>query len=463
LNINEIKENELVGDPFVDAGLVAIRLLAGKEIDSCSNVDLEKISGELIELYLTPAWSKEIQSIFPNSTYIQSARKYDKQGKSKNFLLELIQGVNGLAHNKDHCLFCGRHTFSMKDNKPFFKTQVPLVGSSDFLNFFPSFGNGVGICARCALALQFSPILFYKVGGKPTCVSFSRKQALEEYGKECVDQVRKNKLLGKYGNKESSGLFDEGYKSPQTALFHLADKVWLQYKKMGYLSKSDEIVIYKLDNYNQNPRGIEVFKLPNNVFNFVIHLNDSPEYREIWQILLRKYYSREEEAGGEGKSGKTKNKIFEYLVRNESILWAFRDKENKKVTVPWEIVEYYVEKVRNMNKQRIESIKNLGDKIAECVKETNNKKRVNGIVSARDFPAFRNQLGLVAKDWQKLRKEKSMLTFEEYVSALNLENGYGWKEVQDLITIRLFEKLHDMLSGDESEGNDIEEAGDDQV
>lgn len=461
MSTDEIRTNELVGDPFVDAGLVAIRLLAGKGIDSCTAKDLEKISDDLVELYLTAAWSKEIQSIFPNSTYIQSAKNYDKSGKSKDFLLELIEGIKGADHGQDQCLFCGRQTFSMKDNKPFYKTQIPLVGSSDFLNFFPSFREGIDICARCALAIQFSPILFYKVGGKPVCVSFSRKQALEEYGAECVEQIRKGRLLQKYENQDSSGLFDEGYKSPHTTLFHLADKVWSQYKKSGYLSKTDEIVIYRVDNYNQNPRGIEVFKLPNNVFKFVISLNDSPDYREIWQALIRKFYYRKE-AERDEETGKNSNKIYEYLLRNDSILWAFWDKENNRTTVPWEIVERYEGLVRNMNKQKIESIKNLGDKIAECVEKTNNKKRVNGIVSAKDFSSFRNQLRLVSKDWQKLGEEKSMLTYDEYVSALNLDSGYAWREVQDLIVIRLYEKLHGMLSGDENEGNDNEEAGDNQ-
>jgi len=99
-----------------------------------------------------------------------------------------------------------------------------------------------------------------------------------------------------------------------------------------------------------------------------------------------------------------------------------------------------------MNKQRIEAIKNLADKIAICIEESKNKKRINDIISARDLPTFRNQLRLVFRDWQKLGKEQPMITYEEYISTIIPEDYSNWREVQDLIIIRLYEKLHNMLS-----------------
>jgi CRISPR-associated protein Cst1 len=58
-----------VGDPFITSGLLAVKLKTGFSIAECSEDKLKQISDELVYLYLTPAWSKELQSIFPNSTY----------------------------------------------------------------------------------------------------------------------------------------------------------------------------------------------------------------------------------------------------------------------------------------------------------------------------------------------------------------------------------------------------------
>ncbi|VVB55054.1 CRISPR-associated protein (Cas_CXXC_CXXC) [uncultured archaeon] len=444
---NESKiKNEFVGDPIVDAGLMAIKLLANKETNEYSKDELKKIADDLLKLYLTPAWSKEMQSIFPNSTYIQPAKNYNKEEKSREFLYELIDGI-GISENREkYCIFCGNPAYMRKDEKPFNKTQIPLVGSSDFTNFFPSFNDGIEICARCALAIQFSPVLYYKTGGKPSCISCNNKEVMQVYGKECIEYITRNKLLGAYKTKDFSGIFDEGFKSPQNALFHLAYKVCLKYKRLRILKEHEEIVIYHIDNFNKDPKGVRIYKLPNEIFKFVIILMNSPEYKKTWFNLLDKHYSKFDTNNDSPIWKTNNNRIHEYLLKNESILWAFKDDNSKKPTVPWIIVECYMELVRNMNKQRIEGIKNLADKIAICIEENNTKKRINDIISARDFPTFRNQLRLVFRDWQKLGKEQPMITYEEYISTIIPEDYSNWKEVQDLIIIRLYEKLHNMLS-----------------
>ena len=103
-------------------------------------------------------------------------------------------------------------------------------------------------------------------------------------------------------------------------------------------------------------------------------------------------------------------------------MWAFRDNKSKKATVPWTFVEHYMKLVRNMNKQRLEGIKNLADKIAICIEETDNKKRVNEIASAKDFSMFKNRLRVIFRDWQKLGKEEAMITYDEYISAVIPDN-----------------------------------------
>lgn len=445
---------QIVGDPFVDLGLIAIELLANQNVDDCTTDDLKKLANDLVDLYLTPAWGGELQSIFPNSSYIQFAKGYDRKEKSIEFLHELIEGIND-GSDEDYCLFCGNPAHKRKDDKPFVKTQIPLIGSSDFVNYSPSFHNGIGVCARCALAIQFAPILYYKTGGKPSCVSCNNRSILEIFAKECIDYINQQNILDSFQSKSTSGIFDEGFKSPQNAIFNLAYKMSTQYKRKGFLNGNEEIIIYRIDNYNQNPDGVSIYRIPSNMFKFVFSVMNSPEYKMMWYNLLSKHYIGKEDTKNNLPIWKTNyNSIHDYLLKNRSILWAFRDNKSKKATVPWTIVEHYMKLVRNMNKQRLEGIKDLADKIAICIEEKGNKKRVNEIASAKDFTTFKNRLRTIFKDWQKLGKEEPMVTYDEYISAVIPANYSNWKEVQDLIVIRLYEKLHFMLADIEDEGDE---------
>jgi CRISPR-associated protein Cst1 len=454
--IDNIKiQSGFVGDPIVDSGLMAIKLLTKRELYDCSNEDLKKQSDDLVNLYLTPAWSKDILSIFPNSTYVQTARNYDKEANSKEFLQELIDNINNFDADAGYCIFCGKPAYKRRDGKPFVKTQIPLIGSSDYTNFFPSFKNGIDICARCALAVQFAPILFYKTGGKPSAISCNNKDVIKAFGMECIEYINKQKVLNAFKSKETSGIFDEGFKSPQNALFHLAYKLSTNYKSL--LNSNEEIMIYRIDNYNQNPSGVSIYKLPNNVFKFVISMMKSPEYKRIWYVLLSEHYHGKEVTKDGLPFWKVHyNTIHDNLLNNRSILWAFRDDKAKEPTVPFIIVEHYMDLVRNMNKQRIEAIRNLADKIAICIEETKDKRRINDIVSAKDLPAFRNQLRHIFRDWQKLGKDEPMITYDEYIATVIPGDYSGWREVRDLMIIRLYEKLHDMLSTEKEDEVELE-------
>ena len=142
----------------------------------------------------------------------------------------------------------------------------------------------------------------------------------------------------------------------------------------------------------------------------------------------------------------TPNPIHIQLLNNQSILWAFKDDERKTLTVPFIVVERYMGLVRGMNKQRIEKIKNLADRIAECIEKSGDKKRVNALQSAKDLISFRNQIRLILKDWQKQGHEDPLIGFDDYIEVLIPGDYAGWTEVRDLIVIRLYEKLHSMLA-----------------
>ena len=145
----------------------------------------------------------------------------------------------------------------------------------------------------------------------------------------------------------------------------------------------------------------------------------SPEYRASWFALLSRYYSKSKKESEDVPLWKvTPNPIHIQLLNNQSILWAFKDDERKTLTVPFIVVERYMGLVRGMNKQRIEKIKNLADRIAECIEKSGDKKRVNALQSAKDLISFRNQIRLILKDWQKQGHEDPLIGFDDYIEVL---------------------------------------------
>jgi CRISPR-associated protein Cst1 len=449
----ESPQGEIVGDPFVDTGLLAIELMTKKPFSTCTPEDLKLAADALIDIYLTPAWRVELYSIFPNSTYIQSSRGYDHRKRSREFLYGLIDGINDTSDSTTFCCYCGSPAH---EDMSFYKTHVPLVGSGMFINYFPSFQNGLNICARCALAIQFSPLLWYKAGGKPCLISSNNSAIIREFGNDAFRTIRMRLASGEYESKDNSGLFDEKFKSPQNALFHLAYKFGKNYYVRGICRPDDSIVLYHIDNYNQNPAGIRIYSLPSNVFHFVASVMNSPKYRSAWFALLGRHYVKTKD-DEELPIWKTKrNYIHVALLDGKSILWAFKDDKTETPTMPWAVVEGYMRSVRGMNQQRINRIRDLSDNIAICIRESKKPRRISDIASARDLPSFRNQLQLIMRDWQKLGKEEPLTTFDDYTAVLLPGDYRGWTEVRDLMVIRLYEQLHDLVAKD-TEPEEVEE------
>jgi len=225
----------------------------------------------------------------------------------------------------------------------------------------------------------------------------------------------------------------------------LAYKFSKNYCVRGICGPNESILLYHIDNYNQNPTGVRIYALPSNIFRFVAFMMNSSDYRLAWFALLSRYYVKVK-GDEELPIWKAKNNIIHtYLLDGKSILWAFKDDRTKMPTMPWAVVEGYMRSVRRMNQQRVNLIRIMSDDIALCIRESKRYNRVMDLAAARDLAAFRNQLQLLMRDWQKLGKEEPLTTFDNYTAILLPGDYRGWTEVRDLMVIRLYEQLHDIL------------------
>lgn len=110
-----------------------------------------------------------------------------------------------------------------------------------------------------------------------------------------------------------------------------------------------------------------------------------------------------------------------------------------------------------MQKERIEAIKDLADKISELIILKDNAKRINQIQQASKYDSFRNVLLKIWKDWILIKKESPLIDFDTLVEHIFPEGALSWKETQDLILFRLYEKLQKWLIAKNELQEEVEE------
>ncbi len=138
------------------------------------------------------------------------------------------------------------------------------------------------------------------------------------------------------------------------------------------------------------------------------------------------------------------NRVYRNLTDGRSIIRYFFD-DGFTVIGNWDLVSFYLRKVRNMEERRISTIKNVADQFLEFCKSTGSAKRILQLHYARSYRDFRSTLLKVQEAFVK-KEGKPLLGFDEYVLDLAPEGGKTWQETRDLLLFRIYEKGASWLS-----------------
>ncbi|SNX53177.1 type I-B CRISPR-associated protein Cas8b1/Cst1 [Thermoanaerobacterium sp. RBIITD] len=437
------------GNPFVDAGITALLVWSNKDKPEDIDIDdVKNLANEITELYLEKNWNKIMFSIFPNSKITNPSIK-DKKDAYKKFLDELIDDIVPIDTD-GNCIACGRRS----SNKPYTKTQIPLTGSSDFINFFSYGKEGADYCPACVLAIQFAPLVFYKCGNL-VCLQSNNSDFLRIYANRCKNSVEDQKA-----SKNYTGCMDEGFFNTVNALFHLASDIILTYDRRNWQDDKTSIRMYHFTNYNQPPiDNLSIYDMPDKIFRFLAYVLQHEE-KDNWKRVIKRSYivTKKINLDNEEEYKNLKNDIYERLLRGNSILKYFIDYGERNVYVGWSLLEYYMKGVRDMDQKRLDAIKKVGDEIALLIKSKNKVKRLTQIENAKTYSDFRNVLRYVIKDRIAEGFEEPLFTLDDYENYLFPDESLSWKETQDLIIFRLYEKLHKwLIESKEIEVSDEEE------
>ncbi|BAW29299.1 CRISPR-associated protein, Cst1 family [Methanosarcina thermophila] len=419
------------GNMFADNGIWAICQWAGKkDPKELEIVDIKECVSDIVPIYLTESWGKTLFSVFPNNAVTNPSVK-NKEQRLKEFFEGLISQTEPLK-DAGNCISCGKR--DVKDLRT--KSEIPLIGSGSLINFFPFGQPGGDYCPACTLAVQFSPLVFYACG-KLLLIHSNSDKVMRYWAGKAIKDVRRQISVNNY-----SGCFDEGYKNPVNALFHIIEDIIIQYDE-NWVEENPSINMYHFTNYNQGP-DLDIYRVPTPVFRFLACVKEPKQFTEWKKIVRRGYFNWDKIKEGDEYKNRG-NSVYINLLKGRSIVKYFIDNKNRQVYGDWELLEFYLTEVRNMGGKRLDTLKRVGDSLSEYIKGTENIKRLNQLEMASNFASFRNQLRFIEKDRIKISAQDPLFTLEEFMEDLFPEGNLGWRETQDLLLFRIYENLHNWL------------------
>lgn len=434
----ENRECLVTGDPFVDAGGLALQVLKNK-FPNKSKMELIEF---VTDIYVDK-WNGKIDSIQLNSKITHNSKK----GKAKKIAaLEYFKNLenNKLEGTSGFCRTCGNEGFLIGAGRE----QFCLSGSGGLVNFHHGHEKGVMICKECSEKLFFLPLIVMQMG-KYLSLLHTQNENSQKYWAEITVIANLNKI----GRNLSEGIIKSEYSNPKNAIFNIAIEIITKYE-----SESGYIQLFHFTNFGSSP-DCDIYLLPNPVFSF---MSKALRYcRRDWFNFVKRYYhikksswddmsqtwlKKDDSAFEETEFKNNPNDVFEALLTGKTILGKLRkfykESYQKNISISPLLAIYYLTEVKNMKQEQIDLIKRIGNTIFKQLQEDGSNKKYLTMIegSSKAYQLRSVILRIVKKNYNNGEKDP-VVTLSEYVNYL-FPDGQYWGEVRDLLLIFLYELLH---------------------
>jgi CRISPR-associated protein Cst1 len=184
----------------------------------------------------------------------------------------------------------------------------------------------------------------------------------------------------------------------------------------------------------------------------------------LWHRIVWRGYvnakSQEEQDENETLR-KYHNRVYHRLLNNESISGYFVDVKRRKPVVRgdlgWRLFASYQREVISMDQRRIDSLRDLGDRIAPLMRDRH--RRLLTLERADSRGRLTDVLYRLSKDAITRDHKEPLITFDQLVSdVFPHDTAYSdWREVKYLLLFRIYEQLFDELKDDPGYANTEDE------
>jgi CRISPR-associated protein Cst1 len=461
------------GHPYIDIGVATIVAFAGKKKpEELVESDLEAIADYMAANYTVNPLRSFLTVVFPNSGFTQPA--YFKEPKKQQIYAERVLRAfrSNTRKTGETDIFLDAPVpeipFDVKGELAYgraFRQHVPLLTGEDVINFFPNGEPGMLISGEALLAIHAFPLGCAKVSGKLLAVHSDNPDITFYFAKQFLEQNRLAIHVAQQSEDKSK--LEEPHLKLRTLII---DTLLSASQKQAELREDERpfsITAYHISNSGQGP-SLDIYHLPMQVINF-LRIMLSADYQLDWSKIVQRAWEvpKNKDKKEVEKFIPRKNYLYEDLFQlpeNASrflrtyflrVALKFAKSEpgdprqsystkSEVDIVSWKITQQFLRRIMHMEQERIDQIRDMGDRLAEYVSSQNDKRFFQEFFTQNRYEFFRSRL-LKANLAHVKRGNAPIIEFEPYIKVF--EEGTelaraDWKLARDLVLIRMVERLH---------------------
>lgn len=492
---------DYTGHLIFDVGLAAIVACAEKVYpDELTMDDLIKAATFIEDNYTKQPLTSFLTTSLMNSDFTQPAFK-DNLSRRQEYARRVARSFgNDVVKSDEVCVFTGEPALglalSLKRDKNgrevlspgrAYRQHIPLITGEDIINFSPWGDPGLPVSGKALLCLQFFPMGCRKCAGRLLAVHSDNPDILQAAAN--IAWKENITAISLVGVTDITKLPDASPSAPSLIIETLLtldqkqDRIHRRRSGQQY-----SITAYHLTNSGQSSPldekspPLKIYPLPMSTIRFFHKATTNPEYKATWNTLVMRGQQHAKEVQGK-RNKQQENKGDEKLVVRKGVRNYFyedifrlpqdagtfirkyfayvsnvypvlKDGQSRSentafqdvtLIIPWSFVDLFLQEVMSMEKKRIAAIKELGDRLAAYVNNTNDNRFFRNFytVSRGDF--FRNELLRAAKNATTPGKVP-LFTLDSFCTVFFASDGpedlrFDWKLARDLTFIRMLEWL----------------------
>jgi CRISPR-associated protein Cst1 len=455
--------------PYVDIGLATILAFVRKQKPlELVDTDFAQVADYITREYVQQPLRSFLTVMFPNSGFTQPAF-FSQPERQLDYARRVLRSYETNVPTLDErCVFTGEPAvaiaFSDKAGLPLgraFRQHVPFLTGENVINFHPYGDAGLPVSGRALLAIQAFPLGCAKCAGRLLMVH-SDNHKLEQ-------NLKAVQLAQASG---SSKMPEPPFSMRTLFLYNL-----LEAEQMRRDSLEDEqpfsVTVYHLSNSGQGV-DLDIYHFPLQVIAFLREIQQ-PAYIDDWNRIVNRAWEispLKKKKAEKGPFQPSKNWLYEDLfdlqldlarnakrfIRTYFLRIALRyargetdprgtySLREESSLVSWKITAQFLKRILNMNKERVEQIRKLGDQLAEYVAGENDRRFFHQFYTTVNYNVLRAAL-IKANTTHVKRGHRPIITLDPYIEVFEEGDELArrdWQLARDLVLIRMVERLHEL-------------------
>lgn len=475
------------GHPFVDVGIATVTAFADRLTPTdVTEADLQTLAAYMSREYVRQPLKSYLTVAFTsNAWFIQDAYNPDKpdlpseeqqRRRQKRDVLaqyHLLQWSTGEeTATQDRDVFTGDFVSAVQLSGRLSpgragRAQVPLALGDEYINFYPYGTQGLPVSDLTVFLLQAFPLGCAKVAGRLLAVHSDNEEVLLHFA---ANFLTHNRTLIQLAQEAGSSKMRESHRTQKTLLVETLLSARQMQDDARHEAQPFSLTAYHLTNSGQGV-ALDIYYLPLQITGFLRDMQMA-EYHDDWSVIVRRAWeiARPPKKGGkptETEFEPRRNFLYEDLfglpdnahdfLRTYFLRAALRyaraeqgdprggySLTNEVHLVSWKITARFLRRVMNMEKDRIEQIRQLGDQLAEYVSGENDRRFFRDFFIEQNYDYFRTALIKANLVYVK-RGKPPFITLDPYIEVFEVGEDVPhnqWRLARDLVLIRMIEQLY---------------------